>query len=739
MYSYNALTVGCLKVERFNVTVIIPSLNPDEKLERTIIDLEKQGFDDILIIDDGSDELHKKYFPDLSVHTSCTIIHHRRNRGKGAALKTAFKYVNRYRETRSGVVTIDADGQHLTEDIIACVNKMCETESVVLGCRDFSEPQVPPKSRFGNKLTHGVLRFLCGLNVSDTQTGLRAIPKKYIAALLEVKGDRYEYETNMLLEFKKQSIPFCEVKISTVYFDDNKGTHFRPIRDSLRVYKFILAFVFSSLIGTAVENIIFYLGLKLIFGDMSNGIFLATAVARVCSATVNFTVNRKAVFASKAGVGITLVKYIALAVPMLLISAYSVTGFALLLHIESEALVTLIKMVIDVLLFLISFRIQQNWVFAIPKGKAAVNTEITFEKKSKKKKLTVGTIIGRAALSFFTLIIYLVATVFILVGVVAYGPSTTMRDMLVLSAMQASATKWVPGIFLSDEEVDRIVNLSYKESVVILDPTTMDTLGGDNDEVGASIDGMKYITANYPNFKAYILLVADPSRLYVGTSSNNYSAAKQGKRIFEMVEQENCIAMINGGEFADAGGNGTGATPLGLTYSKGKCVWNDGARRTFIGIDNNNRLVVSESMTKSKADELGIRDGVSFKTGNVLIDNDEKGVHVYYKESNTGTAQRTAIGQREDGTFILVVTDGRSANSIGATYNDIIDIMVSYGAVNAGMLDGGSSAMMYYENYYDKYDVGKESLDKYQLQGLTNKYKAFVPPRRIPTYFCITR
>ena len=143
-------------------------------------------------------------------------------------------------------------------------------------------------------------------------------------------------------------------------------------------------------------------------------------------------------------------------------------------------------------------------------------------------------------------------------------------------------------------------------------------------------------------------------------------------------------------------------------------------------------------MTRSEADALGIRDAVSFQTGNVLITNDNENVTLYYSENNVGMAQRTAIGQRADGAVILLVTDGRSASSLGATKNDLIDLMVSEGAVVAGMLDGGSSAMMYYRDYYTKYNIDTAGLDEYQKQGLTNKYKAFTKPRYIPTYFLVT-
>lgn len=210
-----------------------------------------------------------------------------------------------------------------------------------------------------------------------------------------------------------------------------------------------------------------------------------------------------------------------------------------------------------------------------------------------------------------------------------------------------------------------------------------------------------------------------------------------GMKIFDMAEKENAVAVINAGEFADPGGQGTGNNPMGITYSKGECVWNDSLRRTFIGFDKDNNLVVTEPMDKATAQELGIRDGVSFQNGNVLITNEDGNITMHYADNNTGTAQRTAIGQRADGTVILLVTDGRSASSLGATRNDVIDVMVKYGAVTAGMLDGGSSSLMYYEDYYTKYGIDPETLDEYQKMGLVNRYKAFTTPRRMPTYICV--
>ena len=143
-------------------------------------------------------------------------------------------------------------------------------------------------------------------------------------------------------------------------------------------------------------------------------------------------------------------------------------------------------------------------------------------------------------------------------------------------------------------------------------------------------------------------------------------------------------------------------------------------------------------MTRAEANELGIRDGVSFQWGNTLIQNDGTSVQTFYAPDNIARAQRTAIGQRADGTVILITTDGRSAASLGATRNDVIDMMIRYGAVTAGLLDGGSSAMMYYRNYWDILGMDYNALDEYQKMGLVNKYKAFTPPRKMPSYFLVS-
>ena len=349
-------------------------------------------------------------------------------------------------------------------------------------------------------------------------------------------------------------------------------------------------------------------------------------------------------------------------------------------------------------------------------------------------------VVGRIALSVGTFLALFLCAVIAACYILLNGPSETMRDALVLSAKQASATKWIPGLFLSEDTVRKIEENS---KTVTYDVISLDDVKGENtnaedeaDEWADAIAGIRLVRIAKPTFKAYLMMIRDPSRVFVGVASD-FKSAKYGMRIFEIADKYNAVAAINGGEFPDEGGVGDGGTPIGITYSQGSLVYSGHTNRTFMGFTEDNRLVISEGMTEKKAKELKIRDGVCFQTGNGLITNDGVNMTVHYADGNTGRAQRTAIGQRADGTVLFLVTDGRTASSLGATHNDLIEIMLEYGAISAGKLDGGSSAQMYYRNYFDLYGIDQSTLDEYQRKGLVNTYKAFTPPRRLPTFFVV--
>ena len=360
------------------ISVVLPSLDPDEKLTAVIDGLLEYGFTDIILVNDGSKPENLHYFEDAAAqHPQIHLLHHEVNRGKGAALKTAFTWFLQNRPDGFGVVTVDGDNQHHPEDTRACCEHMLATGHCVLGCRDFSLDHVPPRSRFGNRTTSLVFKIFCGMTISDTQTGLRALPRDAVETLVNVYGDRFEYETNMLLAFKTYGIDFDEVKIRTVYIEENKSSHFRTFMDSWRIYKLILAHFFRytavSIASALLDNGIYALLDSLLHNPLFGFALTAacTAGARVVSSLFNFFMNKKVVFKTNVSTGKAMLRYYALAIPQLAAQALLTQGVYWLLHISDNATVlrTLVYAVVMIVLYFVSYMIQQRWVFAPQKSK----------------------------------------------------------------------------------------------------------------------------------------------------------------------------------------------------------------------------------------------------------------------------------------------------------------------------------------------------------------------------------
>ena len=355
------------------VSVVLPSLDPDEKLTAVIDGLLEYGFTDIILVNDGSKAENLHYFEDAAAqHPEITLLHHEVNRGKGAALKTAFAWFLENRPDSLGVVTVDGDNQHHPEDTRACAMRMMEGGKLVLGVRDFSQPDVPARSRTGNRITSLVFKVFVGMTISDTQTGLRAITTRDVRTLLGIYGDRFEYETNMLLAMKEHGIAFEEVKIRTVYIEENKSSHFRAVRDSWRIYKLILAHFFryslSSIASAVIDTGIFYI-LSTVLHPVLTGFLLSaipTVVARTVSSLCNFFLNKKLVFNSKVDTKKALLRYYMIAIPNMLLQAGLTSGIFALLQIPDDAvfLRTVIYVVVMCVLFIATFVLQQRWVFA---------------------------------------------------------------------------------------------------------------------------------------------------------------------------------------------------------------------------------------------------------------------------------------------------------------------------------------------------------------------------------------
>ena len=360
------------------ISVVLPSLDPDEKLVAVIDGLLEYGFTDIILVNDGSKPENLHYFEDAAArHPEIHLLHHEVNKGKGAALKNAFRWFLENRPDGFGVVTVDGDNQHHPADTRVCCEHMLNTGHVVLGCRDFNQSDVPARSSFGNKTTSLIFKLFVGMTISDTQTGLRALPRDVLEILVDVYGDRFEYETNMLLAFKTNAIVFDEVKIRTVYIEENKSSHFRVIHDSWRIYKLILAHFFrytvSSLISAVVDTGAYAL-LTAILKSVFQGFALTAAAgvgARVISSLLNFYMNKKLVFKTNVSTGKAMLRYYMLALPQMGAQVLLTQGVYTLLGISDSAngLRTAIYAVVMTVLYFLSYMIQQRWVFAPQKSK----------------------------------------------------------------------------------------------------------------------------------------------------------------------------------------------------------------------------------------------------------------------------------------------------------------------------------------------------------------------------------
>lgn len=355
------------------VVVIIPCYNPDEKYPELIRELKLAGFADIVSVNDGSRAECADYFAQAK-EQGVILLTHAVNMGKGRALKTAFNYLlNEYgRDVLA--ICVDSDGQHLPEDVVKVREALlAEPEHLIMGCRSFSDQSIPLRSRFGNQLTRRVFNLLCGVKVSDTQTGLRGLSGERMARFLTTRGERYEFEMNMLIETKDAEIPIREVPIQAVYLDQNMRSHFNPLRDSLRIYSVFVKFLLSSIAGFVVDYSLFAL-LNLMFRQMAFsgitlfgqtfsavtcGIFAATVLARVVSSLVNFSINQRRVFRQNGSKKGAIVRYYLLCFVQMLASA----GLVSLLAFAAGGYPELWKIPVDILLFFASFQIQREWVF----------------------------------------------------------------------------------------------------------------------------------------------------------------------------------------------------------------------------------------------------------------------------------------------------------------------------------------------------------------------------------------
>ena len=333
---------------------LIPSYEPNETLLKVVDELLANSFK-VVVVNDGSNSTYNEIFKQLplTVH----YLHYDTNMGKGFALKHGLQFIRTNFNEDSIVVTLDSDGQHKVKDAIRVADLCEEKGGLVLGSRHFGKG-TPFKSRFGNWMARSTFLLSTRHKIYDTQTGLRAFDYALINKMQLVNGNRYEYEMNVLLDAIIDNTPIREVKIETIYVDNNAGTHYNPWKDTLRIFKEMLKFSASSLIGFGVDYGLFAL-LTLLQVPWDHWVLLCVVFARIISATVNFTINYHLVFKKRESLWMAFIKYAGLAAFILGCNLLLMW----LLHEQAGMNEYLAKIIVEVTLFITSWIVQRLFVF----------------------------------------------------------------------------------------------------------------------------------------------------------------------------------------------------------------------------------------------------------------------------------------------------------------------------------------------------------------------------------------
>ena len=381
---------------------LIPAYKPNIQLLEFVKGIEENGMD-CLIVNDGSGEEYLSLFHKIERETEARVLSFPENRGKGAALKAGLEYLQKENAGLQGdftLITLDADGQHLLKDALNLLSVAEEKkDTLILGSRTQSKDS-PLRSRIGNGITKEVFNLCTGVEVNDTQTGMRAFSGKMIPEMLTIPGERYEYEMNVLLFFAKEGVPMEEVPIETVYINDNAESHFDTVKDSYRIYKQILKFSASSLVSFLADFLLYSF-----FFLITGGLFVSNFLARVISLHLNFFINKNVVFSAEGqeaqvSLGATGIKreesgktvktqenkklwnlsawktikkeeylsYLGLAAFIFLINSFILSGIVGSLGMNPY----LAKILTEGLLFCLSYFVQKKWIFEKKNSKKVV-------------------------------------------------------------------------------------------------------------------------------------------------------------------------------------------------------------------------------------------------------------------------------------------------------------------------------------------------------------------------------
>lgn len=688
--------------------VVIPAYKPTKALLDLVEELAGFSGDiKIVVVDDGSGK--EKEYEDIfcSLPEDVVLLTHKVNRGKGRALKTGIAHVRENMPECNAIITADADGQHRCEDIMKLHGIIKENrDSLILGRRKFDQ-SVPWRSRFGNTITRHVFAAASGMHVYDTQTGLRAFSRSYFKKMLNVAGERYEYEINVLLMAAQSNIPIIETPIQTVYFDGNKHSHFDSFRDSIRIYLCLLKFASSSLFSFAVDfsALFFFRGLTSHLGDELS-LFVSVVLARAISASCNFTINRKLVFKSREPLLMSMSRYALLVLAILLLNYF----FLRFLNITAGVALFPAKFLVELILFIVSFFVQGRVVFHSARikyevisldGKSkeegeslpdeAEKSALEGEKESKepdeaekaaapkayepKPRGYRGVVVAivdivciGAALCVFALLHHAIpqpekAVVKTTPKPVVTNPFQTPGPSATANSVQSDSQFLFEDAFMTNEEVIHTDD-TYKSKNVFV---TMERHAKDN---------MTYYVQD--------IYVRKVEFLQAGFAQDTYGRGVT-EFPYEIAQRHNAVAAISGDHYG--GRRNSVVIRNGELYRESAytdvCVLYDDGTMRIIG---KNAFDAQEQM------DLGAYQAWDF--GPSLLDGGGDPMTGF--ASSIATANpRTAIGYYEPGHYCFVVVDGREANgSDGMTFDELSLLMYELGCTVAYNLDGGQTSCM---------------------------------------------
>lgn len=613
--------------EKTPLYALIPSYEPTDVLVSLAAELKDAGFS-VLIVDDGSGESYSEIFSAAAAHG--TLLSYMPNQGKGHALKTGLQWLHENALDGSIIVTLDSDGQHTVKDSLAVAELAAKAPgALTLGVRSFGEG-TPARSQFGNTVTRWVYRLASGVKVSDTQTGLRAFGTELLPFLLGIEGERYEYEMHMLLDAPKAGITIQEQGIETIYHDNNSGSHFHTIRDSLRVYSRILKFAASSLTSFLIDYVLYSILVIAAAGLGAWAVPTANVSARVVSASCNFAINKRFVFRNKDSVLKTGTQYFLLAAVILLLN----TAFISLLVNVLGWNKFLAKLLTEILFFLFSYFAQRFWVFGEKSGK---------QKPRSKCKLFSAVYI--TLLILFS--VYVLLEVFVLPKSIAVVEEETKAPAMTEEAVITDTTYRGNGINIS---ISR--HRAYDSDIYVAD-----------------------------------IILEDPAHLRTAFAKNTF-----GKNLLEPTsvigEAHGAILAINGDYYSVRDGyvirNGVLYRDSGNS-DRQECM--------VIYADGTMTVMKEDSTTAQELYENGAVQVLSFGPG-LILDGEVIYDRLKGMGKEMTRHPRTAIGYYGGCHYAMIVADGRTETSQGLTVEQLTNFMDNLGIRTAYNLDGGGSATM---------------------------------------------